>query len=89
MKSYKFIVSGRVQGVWYRQSIQEHASEGGFNGYVRNLPDGSVEAAITCKEVELTDFIALLREGSVLSHVDHIKQTEVDEIYTGGFEVRQ
>ena len=39
MKSYRFIISGRVQGVWYRRSIQVGANMAGFSGYVRNLPE--------------------------------------------------
>ncbi|MEA3372612.1 MAG: acylphosphatase [Campylobacterota bacterium] len=88
MKSYKFIVTGKVQGVYYRQSVQIHAVQAGFSGYVKNLPDGSVEAAVTCDEVQLTDFIAALREGSEISRVEDIKQYEIDELYEGMFEVR-
>jgi len=39
----RFIVSGRVQGVWYRGSAQQQAKNLGLKGYARNLPDGSVE----------------------------------------------
>jgi acylphosphatase len=44
MITYQCIVSGKVQGVCYRASIQEIASEAGFDGYVMNLPDGRVKA---------------------------------------------
>ncbi len=88
MKSYKFSISGNVQGVYYRQSVQVHAIQAGFSGYVKNLPDGRVEAAVRCDEVQLTDFIALLWKGSEVSRVDDIKQFEVDELYEGVFEVR-
>ena len=88
MKGYKFIISGNVQGVYYRQSVQVHAIQSGFSGYVRNLPDGTVEATVTCDEVQLTDFIAILWEGSGVSRVNDIKQSEVDEVYEGAFEVR-
>ena len=43
----RFIVSGRVQGVWYRGSAQQQAQNLGVKGYARNLADGSVEV-IAC-----------------------------------------
>jgi acylphosphatase len=39
-------VSGRVQGVWYRESCRQVADEAGVSGWVRNNPDGTVEAAL-------------------------------------------
>ena len=88
MKSYRFIISGRVQGVWYRKSIQGHAQRAGFSGYVRNLADGSVEAGVTCMSERLEEFLALLRRGSEASRVDAIAQFESSELHRGPFEVR-
>ena len=88
MQSYKFIISGRVQGVWYRRNVHVHASKSGFSGYVKNLSDGNVEAAVTCDEAKLADFIALLRRGSDLSRIDSIEQIEITEHFNGDFEVR-
>lgn len=88
MKSYRFIISGKVQGVWYRKSVQKHAREAGFSGYVRNLPDGTVEAGVSCDEAHLETFVSLLRRGSEASHVEGIEQYESVETYRGGFEVR-
>ncbi len=41
-KSYKYRISGVVQGVYYRKSIQAEASRFGYSGYVKNMSDGSV-----------------------------------------------
>lgn len=41
--NYQCIFSGKVQGVFYRSHIQEMASDTGFNGFVRNLPNADVE----------------------------------------------
>jgi acylphosphatase len=43
------LVSGRVQGVWYRDSTQRQAQALGISGYARNLPDGRVEV-LACGE---------------------------------------
>lgn len=89
MKSYKFIVHGKVQGVYYRKTIYENATLVGFNGYVKNLPDGTVEACISCKdELELKQFRKILKKGSMLSKVQSLEKFECDEIFTNGFEIR-
>lgn len=88
MKSYRFFVSGRVQGVFYRANIAKNAQEEGFSGYVRNLSDGRVEAAVSCTEKELERFKALLQKGSALSRVDAIVEESSDEHYRGDFEIR-
>ena len=87
MKSYRFIISGRVQGVWYRRSIQVGANMAGFSGYVRNLSDGTVEAGVTCEVERLEEFRALLRRGSEASRVTAIEEYESRDVHDGGFEV--
>ena len=88
MKSYKFLISGQVQGVWYRRNVQQNAANQRFSGYVKNLPDGRVEAVVTCQETRLTEFIAILREGSPTSLVEDIQEREIDEVFSGAFEVK-
>ena len=88
MKSYRFLISGRVQGVWYRANVQKNADKAGFKGYVKNLEDGRVEAGVSCEEKRLSDFIVLLKKGSQLSRVDEIIQSKISEQFTGGFVVR-
>ncbi len=85
MKSYKFIITGRVQGVFYRKTIASNALK--FNGYVKNLPNGDVEACITCKEVDKEQFIPILKQGSSNSIVDNITQTLIDEVFNNGFKI--
>ena len=88
MKSYKFIVSGKVQGVYYRVSVKNNTLNSKYKGYVENLPDGTVKACVSCVESELPKFIEILRTGSQSSNVTDIKQFACDEIFTNAFEVR-
>ncbi len=86
MKNYKFIISGKVQGVYYRVTVKNNALK--YKGYVKNLSDGNVEAGITCDEKQLKDFIKILNNGSKESSVANIQQFEISEVFTNNFEVR-
>lgn len=89
MLSRRYIVQGRVQGVWYRATLQELAREAGFSGYVRNLSDGSVEAAVSCPDENgFDEFERLLWQGSPLSVVDNVSYDIIYEVFEGAFEVR-
>ena len=88
MKSYRFIISGKVQSVYYRKTIKENATKSKFNGYIKNLPNGTVEAVVTCDDGKLDDFIAMLRRGSRYSKIAQLKQSATNEVYTNGFIVK-
>ena len=88
MKNYKFIISGKVQGVYYRVSVKNNALKSNYKGYVKNLSDGNVEAGVTCEESQLNDFIAILKQGSQYSNVTDIVQSEHNEVFNNTFEVR-
>lgn len=87
MKNYKFIIKGKVQGVFYRKTIQANALKANFNGYVKNLPDGTVEAAVSCEEKRYNEFIEILEKGSSKSVVESIDVTLSEEEFHG-FEIR-
>jgi acylphosphatase len=57
------IVSGRVQGVWYRGSTQRAASAAGVHGWVRNLPDRRVEAVLQGERAAVESVIGFMRSG--------------------------
>lgn len=71
-----FYVSGRVQGVFYRATACEVARRLGLTGWVRNLPDGRVEA-LACGEPDaLQAFEAWLWEGPSHARVDAVAASE-------------
>jgi len=87
MNSYKCIVSGKVQGVFYRKNVSRNASKENFKGYVKNLPDGNVEACVECEKEELKRFTEILQQGSSASRVDNIDISIIDEVFDN-FEIR-
>ncbi len=66
------LISGKVQGVWFRANTQKKAQQLGVSGWVRNLPDGSVEVKATAPAERLNEFIAWLKIGPELARVDNI-----------------
>jgi len=87
MTSYKFLVFGRVQGVYYRVNVAKNAKLANFSGYVKNLTDGSVEACVTCEQEWLDTFRDILKKGSPKSEVLNIKEIPCTETFSGLFEV--
>lgn len=66
-------VSGRVQGVWFRQSTAERAMELGVGGWVRNLEDGRVEAVFEGSPVAVADAVAYARTGPEHARVEDVE----------------
>ncbi len=69
------VVSGRVQGVFYRQSTADTARRLALRGWVRNLPDGRVEAEAEGERVALEALIAWCRRGPPAARVDDLAVT--------------
>jgi acylphosphatase len=67
------IAEGRVQGVGYRWFVQKTATKFGIKGYVRNLPDGTVEIEAEGEQESLAIFIIELKKGPLGSHVQDLK----------------
>ncbi len=72
MKRAHLWVSGRVQGVFFRQSTETRARELGLGGWVRNLPDGRVEAIAEGDADALERWIAFCRVGPPAAQVAHV-----------------
>jgi acylphosphatase len=70
----RFLVSGFVQGVGFRYFTQGEAEHLGLGGYVRNLPDGRVEAYAIGTPDQLARFRAALERGPRLSSVREVKE---------------
>jgi acylphosphatase len=67
------MISGRVQGVWYRASTKQKAEELGLAGWVKNTVDGNVEAVFEGEESTVNEMISWCRIGPPLAQVDDVK----------------
>ena len=72
MNCIKIIISGRVQGVWFRRSAKEHADKLGILGNVQNDDDGSVLIIAQAEEIILAEFLNYCHKGSPLSKVTNV-----------------
>ncbi|MGH8435699.1 MAG: acylphosphatase [Pseudomonas sp.] len=69
-------VTGRVQGVSYRQHTEEQAERLGLDGWVRNLADGRVEVLVEGDEVAVRELAAWLEQGPKQAKVDAVELQE-------------
>lgn len=77
MRTVKLIITGRVQGVFFRATAKDEADRLGVKGWVRNLPDRNVEIAATANEETLQQFIKWCRQGPPRAIVSNIVIEEV------------
>ena len=90
MEWYKFIISGKVQGVFYRKAVSQEMMVKQFKGYIQNLGDGTVEVVAEIFDDEFDTFLQILKRGSLMSEVKDIQYEIIDdaEFTTDGFEIR-
>jgi acylphosphatase len=77
----RYVISGRVQGVGFRYFVQDVARREGVTGYVRNLPDGRVEAHVEGDLDAVTRVERAIRSGPGGAHVEHV---DSDVLTPGG-----
>ncbi|MFK8104424.1 MAG: acylphosphatase [Saprospiraceae bacterium] len=77
IKTISIQVYGKVQGVWYRASTQDHAQSLGIVGTVQNRKDGSVYIEAQGTTTQLNALINWCKEGPELARVDRIEQATI------------
>ena len=87
MKSVHIVVSGRVQGVWYRAWTEKEATARGLDGWVRNCSDGTVEAVFSGPDAGVDAMLAACRTGPRLARVEGIV-AEACDAPEEGFAIR-
>jgi len=88
VSAYRYVVSGRVQGVGYRYFVLRQADVLGVSGFARNRADGAVEVVAEGTEAVLADFEARLREGPAFAEVANVEREAIAERGSGGFHIR-
>jgi len=80
----RLIIEGRVQGVWFRDSTRRVAKSLGVTGWVRNLPDGTVEAVAEGEEEKVKKMVEWCHQGPPHARVTNVQ--EFQEQWKGEFE---
>ncbi len=85
MSAKHLILRGRVQGVGFRDWMVTEARRLGVSGWVRNLPDGSVEALVAGDPAAVEEMLRLIRRGPPLAWVSEIVEDLAEPPATPGF----
>ena len=83
-----FLVSGRVQGVFFRAATEAAARRLGVTGWVRNLADGSVELVACGEDAKLSELERWLWQGPSRARVEQVTTQDVAVQVFAGFSVR-
>ena len=83
--SVRAIISGRVQGVWYRGWTVAEATRRQLDGWVRNRADGSVEAVFAGPSAIVDDMLQDCRQGPPSARVSDLQTSAADDPGSTGF----
>ena len=87
MQATRFIVSGKVQGVFFRASTRDQAQRLGLCGHARNLADGSVEVLAAGADEAIESLARWLQHGPPHARVDRIERSSIEGDAMDGFSV--
>jgi acylphosphatase len=82
------IVIAKEKGFFAKHGLNVDALKENFKGYVKNLPNGDVEACVTCKKEDTERFLEILKQGSPDSIVEKIEIFPSTLSFTGIFHIR-
>jgi len=87
MKQLRIKIEGVVQGVFFRAFVQETAQNLGLKGYVKNMPDGSVEAVAQGSDDRLQKLVEECKKGPEGSRVDKVETEDQEPEELTGFQI--
>jgi acylphosphatase len=85
-KTLRLVIHGRVQGVYFRDSMRREAQNLGVVGWVRNRSDGTVEAAVQGEPADVDAIVRWSRRGPERAQVERVEIEPHEGSYTG-FEI--
>mgnify|MGYP003938904721 CR=1 FL=1 len=77
MKNLRIVVSGKVQGVFFRASARSEAMAHNLAGFTKNLPNGDVLIEAMGDEEQLEKFLKWCHRGPIMAHVTSVKTEEI------------
>jgi len=87
MKTVHLLISGKVQGVFFRNSARKEANKLGVTGWIKNRPDQKVEAMVSGREKEVNAFIDWCKNGPERAEVKEVIVSEKEQIHFERFEI--
>ena len=84
----RVVVTGRVQGVWFRDTCRDVARTEGVAGFVRNRADGAVEAEFEGPEAAVERMVAWCRSGPPRARVDGVEVERIEPVGAPAFRIR-
>ncbi len=81
MQRISLLIKGKVQGVFYRKSAAEKATEIGLTGFVKNLPDGNVYTEAQGTQERLNEFEQWCRRGPQHAVVESVETTPLSTLF--------
>jgi acylphosphatase len=87
MKRISIVVSGKVQGVFYRASTEKEAKKTGLTGFVRNEANGNVYIEAQGTEAQLDEFVKWCKRGPERARVDEIITVDIPLVEETGFRI--
>jgi acylphosphatase len=88
MTRKRVIVSGRVQGVFFRDTTRRRAESAGVAGWVRNTPEGAVEAVFEGEQDAVEEMVEFSRRGPSRAEVAAVEVIDEEPEGLSGFDVR-
>ena len=84
----RVVVHGDVQGVFFRETTRRRAEQHGLAGWVRNSPDGTVEAVFEGAEADVERLVRFAQDGPSGARVERVEVFEEEPESLSGFSIR-